>query len=183
MLKFSDHSGTHIDAPLHFIRGGQSTDEMELGRMIGDGLLLDVSDFKKPDEAVTREMLERAEQQQKVFVKENDIVLVRTRKGQWGEEGFFQEHSFDRSAGDWLVEKRVNMIGLDLPNIDVNDNMKREVHMKVLGSGIYIVENLINLESLPKDQYFQFIALPLKLENATASPIRAIAMLKNQERG
>ena len=56
MLKFSDHSGTHIDAPLHFIKGGESTSEMSLEKTMGKAYMLDVSDFKKPDEPVTAEM-------------------------------------------------------------------------------------------------------------------------------
>src|SRR5699024_11990154 len=60
------------------------------------------------------------------------------------------EKSFAKSAGEWLTERQVKMVGLDLPNIDVNDNMKREVHLEVLGNNIYIIENLVNLEQLPK---------------------------------
>src|SRR4051812_27676596 len=58
MLKMSDHSGTHIDAPLHFMRDGESTAEMDLSKAYGEAVLLDVSDFKDPFQAVTREMLE-----------------------------------------------------------------------------------------------------------------------------
>ena len=71
----------------------------------------------------------------------------------------------------------MKVVGLDLPNIDINDNMKREVHLEVLGANIYIVENLVNLDRLPKDRSFQFFAIPLKLKNATASPVRAIALV------
>lgn len=177
MLKFSDHSGTHIDAPLHFIRDGESTAEMQLQRTFGQAKLLDVSDFKKPQESVTAQMLEKAETMQGLSISEGDIVLVRTRKGEWGDDGFFDEHSFDKSTGQWFVDKQVKMIGLDLPNIDVNDNMKRDVHLNVLSKNIYIVENLVNLEKLPLHDSFQFFALPLKLKNATASPVRAIAIL------
>ena len=180
MLSFSDHSGTHIDAPLHFIRGGEAANEMDVNKVFGPALLLDVSDFKQPNEPVTKEMLQEAGKRQGMVVRENDIVLVRTRKGQWGDEGFFDEKAFEKSAGEWLLEKKVNVVGLDLPNIDVNDNMKREVHMDVLGNDIYIVENLVHLDRLPKDARFLFFAFPLKLRNATASPVRAIALLDAQ---
>lgn len=181
LLTFSDHSGTHIDAPLHFIEGGESTSEMDLSKTTGQALLLDVSDFKASDEPVTADMLDRAEAEQGVKVQENDIVLVRTRKGEWGDEGFFEEKSFALSAGEWLTGRKVKTVGLDLPNIDVNENMKREVHLEVLGQNIYIVENLVNLEKLPTNGYFQFSALPLKLKNATASPVRAVAYVDDCE--
>ncbi|RNF39808.1 cyclase family protein [Planococcus salinus] len=183
MLKFSDHSGTHIDAPLHFIRGGQSTAEMELEKTMGPALVLDISDFKGPQEAVTAAMLEKAEAEQGLQVTTGDIVLVRTRKGQWGDDGFFEEYAFEKSAGEWLVSRGIKLIGLDLPNIDINHNMTREVHMDVLGANIYIVENLVNLEQLPRNKRFQFLALPLKLSNSTASPVRAIALVDEEPAG
>lgn len=55
--------------------------------------------------------------------------------------------------------------------------MKREVHLKLLSAPIYIVENLVNLEQLPLHERFTFMALPLKLKNATASPVRAVAFI------
>lgn len=181
LLTFSDHSGTHIDAPIHFIQDGESTSEMILENTMGKAWLLDVSDFKAPDEAVTRDMLDKAEATQGIQVNKGEIVLVRTRKGTWGDASFFDEKSFAKSAGEWLTERQVKMVGLDLPNIDVNDNMKREVHLEVLGNNIYIIENLVNLEQLPKQAHFQFQAVPLKMKNATASPVRALAFVTEEK--
>ncbi|MEI3614402.1 cyclase family protein [Pseudogracilibacillus sp. SO30301A] len=177
ILNFSDHSGTHIDAPLHFIRKGESASEMNLEKTFGDAIVLDVSPFKNPFETVTGEMLAQAEQKQGISVVEDDCVLVKTRTEAWGEGSFFDEHAFEKSAGEWLISKKVKLIGLDLPNIDLHDNMQREVHMDVLSENIYIVENLANLASLPLDRRFNFFAMPLKMENATASPVRAIAFI------
>ena len=177
-LRMSDHSGTHIDAPIHFIRNGESTAEMDLTRTFGEAVLLDVSTIKKPYEPVTAELLKHAEVTQGISVNPGDIVIVRTRTEKWGEGDFFAEHAFATCAGDWLLEKQVKCIGLDLANIDVHDNMKREVHLKLLSVPIYIVENLVNLEQLPLHDHFTFMALPLKLKNATASPVRAVAFLK-----
>ena len=179
MLTFSDHSGTHVDAPIHFIRNGETASDMAIERLIGSGWLLDVSDTKRPDEPVTREMLEKAEHDQGITVN-GSIVLVRTRKGEWGDASFFEEKAFAKSGGEWLVEKNVAVVGLDLPNLDINDNMTREVHMDVLGSNIYVVENLVNLGQLPADRPFTFVGLPLKLKNATDSPIRAVALVDTE---
>ncbi|RPF54254.1 cyclase family protein [Aquisalibacillus elongatus] len=177
LLSFSDHSGTHIDAPLHFIRDGESTSEMKLEKTMGRAVFLDLSDIKSPDEPVTADMLDQIEQSQGVQVEKDDIVLVRTRKGEWGDDTFFSDKAFAKSAGEWLTSKKVKSVGLDLANIDVNDNMRREVHMEVLGHNTYIIENMVNLEKLPTDRKFTFHATPLKLKNATASPVRALAIL------
>lgn len=176
-LEMSDHSGTHIDAPLHFIRGGASTAEMQLDRCVGQAVCIDVTPYKGKQDEVTYDMLEEAVKAQGLTIEPNSIVLVRTRTGEWGDEGFFQEGAFHESVGDWLIEKQVKCVGLDLANIDTHDNMARSVHMKILPKNIYIVENLVNLQSLPLDRPFEFIALPLKLKNSTASPVRAIAKI------
>lgn len=123
-------------------------------------------------------MLSKAEQRQGITVQKDDIVLVRTRTAKWGEGDFSQSLLFATSAGDWVLEKQVKCIGLDLANIDVHDNMQREVHLKLLSVPIYIVENLVNLEQLPLNERFTFMALPLKLKNSTASPVRAVAYVK-----
>lgn len=177
MLKMSDHSGTHIDAPLHFIANAQSTSEMDLEQCCGEAILIDVTTLKTAETAVTPNMLNTALEQQGMIVKKGDIVLVRTRTLQWGDGDFFNEAAFAPEVGDWLIEKGVKCVGLDLPNIDIPSNMSRDVHMKILPKPIYIIENLVSLEKLPLNKRFDFMALPLKLKNATASPVRAVAMV------
>lgn len=177
LLSFSDHSGTHVDAPVHFIKGGESAADMDVGRLIGPAYLIDVSQTKRPQEPVTRELLDEGERRQGISVGSGDIVLVRTREGTWGDASFFEEKAFAKSGGEWLTHRGVAGVGLDLPNLDINDNMKREAHMEVLGANIYVVENLVNLDQLPKDRAFTFLGIPLKLKNGTASPIRAVALL------
>lgn len=179
-ISFSDHSGTHVDAPLHFIANGQSVTDMDIYKLMGTALLLDVSELKRPEEAVTKDILEEAERKQGVYVEKEDIVLIKTWKKGWGEAGFFEAKALSACAGEWLSNKQVNVVGIDLPNIDVNENMRRDVHMNLLSKNIYIVENLVNLELVPRTSRFIFIGIPLKLSNATASPIRALAMLDAQ---
>ncbi|MCG2991004.1 hypothetical protein KZ294_25980, partial [Escherichia coli] len=71
-------------------------------------------------------------------------------------------------------------VGLDLPNAHMKSNIESNVHQLLLSNEIYIVENLINLDQLPKHSRFLFFGIPLKLKNATASPIRALSILNSQ---
>jgi kynurenine formamidase len=180
MIAFSDHSGTHVDAPSHFLQDGASAEALDVRKLLGSALVLDVTPWKKPDEPVTAEMLKEAEKKQGLYVEEGDIVLIRTWTGQWGDEGFFEAKALDASAGKWLAERNIYVVGLDLPNIDVHDNMKREVHLELLAKDILIVENLVNLDKVPTHSRFIFMGMPLKLRGATASPIRALAILDAQ---
>lgn len=180
MISFSDHSGTHVDAPSHFLKDGKSAESLDVRKLLGSALMLDVTPWKKPEDPVTADMLTEAEKTQGLYVEEGDIVLIRTWPGQWGDEGFFEAKALDASAARWLSEHGIHVVGVDLPNIDIHDNMKREVHLELLSKDILIVENLVNLDQVPKHSRFIFMGMPLKLRDATASPIRALAILDAQ---
>lgn len=179
-MELSDHAGTHIDAPNHFIKNGQSVDEIPIENILGSAIMLDCSHMKKHHETVTADMLERAEREQGLYVEKGDIVFVRTYTGTWGDEEFWNARSFAACAGEWFARKEVSVIGLDLANADEQENMGRPVHMALLSRNIYIIENLIHLDKLPRHDRFTFMTAPLKLKGATASPIRALAFIDKQ---
>ncbi|BDG59840.1 cyclase family protein [Caldinitratiruptor microaerophilus] len=174
MISISDHGGTHVDAPVHFVPGGASITDQPLGRHMGPGVLLDVSS-KPASQPVTGAMLEQAERAAGVRVGEGDIVLIRCWPGQWGDPGFLEAAALAADAADWLLARKVRAVGLDLGNVDTGRDMARPVHMKLLPAGMPVYENLCNLDKLPPR--FFFIGLPLRLEGATASPVRAVALV------
>ncbi|MEY9866673.1 arylformamidase [Peribacillus sp. B2I2] len=180
LISFSDHSGTHVDVPSHFSVNEDSFEYIKLKNMFGDALILDVSMLKATDEPVTKDLLEEAERRQGVYVEKDDIVLIRIWGQEWGKEGFFEAQALDDSVAEWFIEKQVHIVGLDLPNADSNQDSESGIHQKLLNNDIYIVENLVNLEKLPKHSRFLFFGIPLKLKNATASPIRALSILDSQ---
>ena len=79
------------------------------------------------------------------------------------------------SAAKYLASKRINLVGIDSPSIDLGKDAKFSVHRILANSGILIVENLANLHKI-NSKKFHFIVAPLKLKNATGSPVRAIAL-------
>jgi kynurenine formamidase len=180
LISFSDHSGTHVDVAPRYSENGESVENINLKNMFGDALILDVSLLKATHEPVTKDLLEEAERRQGVYVEKDDIVLIRTWGKSWGEEGFFEAQALDDSVAQWLIEKQIHIVGLDLPNADLNQDSESGIHQKLLKNDIYIVENLVNLEKLPKHSRFLFFGIPLKLKNATASPIRALSILDSQ---
>ncbi|BCJ86286.1 cyclase family protein [Effusibacillus dendaii] len=170
----SDHGGTHMDAPYHFFKEGLTIDQIPLEASMGQAVLIDVSD-KEPEQPVTRNMVEEAVRKNQLEVREGDIVLFRCWPGEWNGPGFHDCKSLDASVGDWIVEKKLKAIGLDLPNADINENMQRSVHLALLSRNILIIENLTNLQNLSKKRFY-FIGTPLNLRGMTGSPIRAIAI-------
>jgi len=174
LMMISDHIGTHLDAPLHFIEGGKSIDEVRLENTLGDAILIDVSD-KPVDQPVEIRMLENKLSKTKDEIKEGDIVLLRVWPGEWNSSGFFQAAGISLAASKWLADKKIKCVGLNLANADTVSDMQRPCHMELLGRGVGIIENLVNLDKLTKTRFF-FIGLPLNIIGLTASPIRAIAL-------
>ena len=189
LLIMEDHCGTHVDSPFHFYDGefrtprGRTIDEVPLERFMGEAVLIDVS-FKAPTEPVDRALLDAAARDQGVQVTRGDILLVRTWAKSWGEPmaEFLGARALTADACEWLLERGVKLVGLDLPNLEGAlsqdyGNMDAPGHVLLLHPGreVLIVENLVNLGEI-RAKRFEFYALPLHVKGATGSPVRAMAL-------
>lgn len=174
LMIISDHMGTHLDAPFHFVEGGKTIDEVSVTDTFGEAVLIDVSD-KPEDQAVTVEMLEEKLQATNETIKEGDIVFIRTWPHEWNAPGFHHYEVLDEAAAHWLADKKVKSVGVDAPNIDTGVDMRRPCHMALLPKGIGIMENVANLDQLSKTRFF-FMGLPLLVKGLSGSPIRAVAI-------
>ena len=182
-LGISTQVGTHMDAAAHVEPGGWGIDKVELDRLIGPGVLVDVR--KKTDqEPVTPADL------QKYDIHSGDIVVFYFN---WhppkAGELYSQSYLTDETAR-WLVAHQVRAIASNTPGVEnfkrgvaqhwtepQNQKVAWPVHKILLSSGIPIIEGLINLDKL-EGQRFELIALPLKIAGADGSPIRAIAVVQ-----
>ena len=89
---------------------------------------------------------------------------------------FIKNPGLSEAAAKYLVSKKTNLVGIDSPSIDFKGNKRFSVHHVFSKNNILIVENLANLEKI-KSSKFHFVVLPLKLNGATGSPVRAIAFV------
>ena len=89
---------------------------------------------------------------------------------------FSKNPGLNSSAANYLVSKKINLVGIDSPSIDLGSDSKFLVHHILAKNNILIVENLANLEKINSDKFHLIIA-PLKLKNATGSPIRALGFV------
>ena len=89
---------------------------------------------------------------------------------------FIKNPGLSEAAAKYLVSKKTNMVGIDSPGIDFKGSQRFPVHRLFSKNNILIVENLANLDKI-KTTKFHFIVLPLKLNGATGSPVRAIAFI------
>lgn len=175
-LLLVDHFGTHMDAPYHFFPELPTTEQVPLEALCGPAVLLDCS-FKPNDEPVRVAHLEQAEREG-AEVRPDDIVLVRCFSGTVGERGWKDCKGLSRPAAEWLRDRRVRTIGVDLGTVDDHTDMGRPAHVVLLSEQIILMENLVlaNLVGVGRKR-FLFVGLPLKLRGATGSPIRAAALL------
>ena len=79
------------------------------------------------------------------------------------------------AAAKYLSEKKINLVGIDSPSIDLGRNLKFTAHHILLKNNVLILENLCNLEKI-SGIHFKLVVLPLKLKGATGSPVRAVAL-------
>jgi len=159
------HTGTHIDAPLHYIKGGKSVDEINTDALIGPTF---VAEFPHQN-IVTKKDLEM------VNIPENtERLLIKTKNSQSLAKGEKFNENFvglSSDAAQWVVNKDLNLIGIDYLSIQPYSGFHK-THEILLKAGIVIVEGL-NLTDVITGMY-ELICLPIKIEGAEGAPARAI---------
>ncbi|MDR1874978.1 MAG: cyclase family protein [Synergistaceae bacterium] len=162
------HLGTHVDAPLHFIKGGKTTAEVDLAAYCGQAVCLEAPGY--PHEGVYD--ITNVLAQNKALIKPGDILILYTGFEKLvGTPEYFKFADFHTNTGALLESYGVRGIGFDVPSLDLSG----EVHRDVLGRGIGVIESLINLEPLVGKRFY-FSAVPLKFEDGDGSPVRAYAV-------
>lgn len=161
-LAIGMHTGTHIDAPMHQTEGGKYINEYGLDIFCGTAKVLDVTG----EPVITfRDSFDGR-------IQKNDIVLFYTGHDEkYGTDGYFTDHpALDMNMVEFLVEKNVRLIGLDMPS---PDHDPFPVHRKLLENDILIIENLRNLKEL-RNMAIRLYAFPLNIR-ADASIVRVVA--------
>lgn len=167
----TSHSGTHVDAPAHFIRDGATIDEIELATLRGRTKVIDLRDHSGSE--ITASVLEA----NAPSVGSDDRVLLVT-----GDvdslphtEAFFERAAMLTADGaEWLVDRGVRLVANDFLT-EATDAAQRPVHHTLLGAGIPIVEYLRNTDAIAEDSEISFTCLPLQIPGFEAAPARAVA--------
>ena len=174
LLFLSTHTGTHIDAPYHFLKKGQKIHQIVTRRLVTEAILIKIR--KEANQSITKTDIQKFERK---FGKIDDgsTVIFHTywQKNLKKESYFLKNPGLAVSAAKYLSSKKINLVGIDSPSIDLGKDSKFSVHHILAKNGILIVENLANLEKI-KSKMFHLIVAPLKLKNATGSPVRAMAL-------
>jgi arylformamidase len=180
----SDHFGTHLDAPIHIVPNTATTDQMDIDRLIGEAVVLDLS-FAN-GRGITSEDFERANDPK---VQPNDIVLIYSAEQPATIEEWVLNQTFVTPDGaEWLVKQGIKMVGVEpfsfehlYEGLFVKDYYNKNTppphwpaHTIVLRENIYILEGLASLVGLVGERV-HFSALPLPVPGSSGSPVRAVA--------
>ncbi len=174
-FSLATHTGTHADAPLHFVEGAQGMDTISPEKYMGDAYFVDVSD--RPEESlIDGELLKKALENAGIRDGEGKILLLRFTKKSYTDKGFSQVRGLSEDAAQLIVDMHFKCVGIDSFCVDFLPDMRRPAHMCLLGNGVVIVEGLINMDKITKREVW-FCALPLKLSGAGGAPVRAVCMI------
>ena len=173
LLFLSSHTGTHLDAPYHFTKKGAKIHQIPVTRLIGVALLIKIKKLK--DQTITKKDLLDFERKNGEIKNFSSIIFFTNWQKNLNKKFYFTNNpGLSKSATNYLVSKKINLVGIDSPSIDLGTDKRFTAHKILAKNNILIVENLSNLEKIPTLE-FDFIILPLKLKDATGSPVRAIA--------
>jgi arylformamidase len=170
----SIHTGTHIDAPSHFIEDGATIDEIPIERFYRPGVCLDFTDLARPGSPITLEHLKEAG----FDPSEVRGAIVMLASG-WTDQAWQSEKLYEtnpylaQDAAEALAEAAPSALGLDFA---VDDTKPWPNHTILLGEEILLIENLMRLPELPRSD-FEVMAFPLKLVGENGGPTRVVVEL------
>ncbi|MEE2924509.1 MAG: cyclase family protein [bacterium] len=172
------HTGTHIDAPAHFIEGGKTVDEISLEVLCGPAIMIDFTDLDRNTEISVELMESRFPESfpERVVLRYDWSQYFSTMK-------FYEDHPYLSSdAAKWLVSKGVKLLAMDssMPDSSVQHeecSIDSPIHKILLGSDVVLVEYLTNLKEI-KAKFFNLYVLPLKIKCGDGAPVRCIAEIE-----
>lgn len=167
-IELSSHTGTHVDAPSHFLKEGKTIDQLSLDRIIGNCIVLDMTVCS---ERVTRDCLVEYDD----IIQEGSIVLLRTTNSDVSPTNKFNPHFIylEVSGAAYLAEKKVKAVGVDYLGVE-HSQPGHPTHETLMNADITIVEGL-RLGHVQPGAYF-FVCLPLYTIGLEAAPARAVLM-------
>ncbi len=183
-VEVSDHVGTHIDSLRHLNADAPGPEGIPLEYCYGNGVVLDLR-HKSKGEVITTEEVQDALRRIDYTLNPLDIVLIMTGAGAYQhEERYLTDHcGMSAEATHWLIDQGIKVMGIDAitfdPPVWAMFERKKfwEAHRVMLEREYYHLENLTNLEKIPRSHGFKLAVFPIKWVNTTAAPVRAVAII------
>lgn len=167
-FSFGSHTGTHIDAPSHFVKGGVDLDKIPLEKFVGTCHVVDLTSVRGNEIAPSDLSSIRIKMGDRILLKTGNFRLLRKKT-------FPASYiSLSLEAAKLLARKKVSLVGTDFLGIEKRKNPGHPVHTTLLAAGIVIVEGL-DLSKVPAGRY-QLFCLPLNVVGVDGAPARVVLM-------
>jgi arylformamidase len=167
VLTAGAHTGTHVDAPLHFVPGGLTTDALDLNTLVGPAEVIEMYG-RSPITAADLEHANIAPKAERLLLKTDN-----TRFGRLRDPKFHTDYTgLAPSASEWLVHHGVRLVGVDYLSVGPYGTVNTETHRILLGAGVVVLESLV-LDNIAAGEYL-LLALPPKFAGLEASPCRCV---------
>lgn len=191
-LNIGSHTGTHIDAPFHFVQEGRTIDDIPLEDLVGHAIVVNLTHSRSgrglhKKDAITWQDVGPYEEEMKrrLAAGQRPIVLLKTGWSKyWGTEEYIEHPYLSGEAAQQIIDIGIRVIGVDTFSPDETFRESEPVpepsfvvHKIVLGAGAIIAENLTNLDAIQDGEWIVSL-VPLKLGGCDGSPVRACAWKK-----
>jgi len=161
-LHLDAHTGTHVDAPFHFLQNGKRIDRVSVEKFLGECVVIDLTDIK--NHGIEKIDLIKAK------IRKDDIVILKT-SNEYKKTFDFNFVYLAESGAKFLASKNIKGVGINALGIE-RSQPSYNTHKSLLSKDIIIFEGL-ELSKIKPGRYF-FIGLPLKVKDADGAPMRAV---------
>ena len=172
IMTLGSHTGTHVDAPRHYVKGGRGVDQVPIKSLVGEAVVVDFADIRPGGEITASALEKRA-----TAVRRGDIALLYTGLStRWGDPRARRTITYLGGDGArWLVSKGVKAVGIDYLSVEKFGAKVPVAHVTLLSRGIPIIESLNKNLSRLVGRRVLFFCLPIKVGGCDGAPARAIA--------
>jgi arylformamidase len=173
-MTLGSHTGTHIDAPRHFIPDGIGVDQISPTKLVGEAYVTDLSSKPIGSGITGRDLRQTLEGR----VVEDDIVVIYTGCSEhWGDDSINSNYTYlTGDAANYLVSKKIRAVGIDFLSVEKFHAPAPIAHKTLLGNGIFIMESLGRETKQFVGKRILIICLPIKLQNGDGAPSRIVAI-------
>ena len=164
-LEMGVHTGTHMDAPHHFVKDGATIDQVPLTTVIGPARVIQIED------PAAIQMAEVEAQN----IRAGERILFKTQNStrDWVKEPFRKKFvHLSTETAQYLAQRQIRLVGVDYLSVSGYQSNETEVHLALLHAGIWIIEGL-NLAGVEAGRY-ELVCLPLKIAQADGAPARVV---------
>jgi len=163
-LSLTTHTGTHVDAPAHFLEGGATIDQLPLEILVGKARVVEI---------VARERIDRSDLEAQ-DLRDDLRVLLKTRmSGQLLRPGYQTDHLYlTKDAAQYLAQAGLKLVGFDYLSVDRHGSVDFPTHAALLGAGVVLIEGLDLSEVEPGE--YDLTCLPLRVAGGDGAPARVI---------